>query len=303
MEVNFVMNILKIFLQINNIERYSTYNEGKSVVTERFIKTLQNKIFKHMTTISKNIYFDALDDIVNKYNNTVHRVIKIKPVDVASDSYVEYNEDLNKKNPKFKVGDHVRISKYKNIFAKGYTLNWSEDVFVIKKVKNTVPWTYVINDLNGEEIIGTFYEKELQKTNQKEFRIEKVLKRKCDKLYVKWKGYDNLFNSWIVKKDLFQYFPKPFNPHFGDSIKAKIDLSNYATKTDIKNISHLDTSSFAFKTNLSSLKAKVDKLDIEKLVPIPNDLSKLSNVVKNDVFKKTVYNKLVAKIDNIDTSG
>ena len=165
MEVNFVMNILKIFLQINNIERYSTYNEGKSVVTERFIKTLQNKIFKHMTTTSKNIYFDALDDIVNKYNNTVHRVIKIKPVDVASDSYVEYNEDLNKKNPKFKVGDHVRISKYKNIFAKGYTLNWSEDVFVIKKVKNTVPWTYVINDLNGEEIIGTFYEKELQKTN------------------------------------------------------------------------------------------------------------------------------------------
>ena len=105
MEVNFVMNILKIFLQINNIERYSTYNEGKSVVTERFIKTLQNKIFKHMTTISKNIYFDALDDIVNKYNNTVHRVIKIKPVDVASDSYVEYNEDLNKKilNLKFVI--------------------------------------------------------------------------------------------------------------------------------------------------------------------------------------------------------
>ena len=96
---------------------YSTYNEGKSVVAETFIKTLKNKIFKHMTAISKNIYFDALDDIVNKYNNTVHRVIKIKPVDVASDSYVEYNEDLNKKNPKFKVGDHVRISKYKKIFA------------------------------------------------------------------------------------------------------------------------------------------------------------------------------------------
>ena len=100
-----------------------------------------------------------------------------------------------------------------------------------------------------------------------------------------------------------QYFPKPFNSYFGDSIKAKIDLSNYATKTDIKNISHVDTSSFALKTNLSSLKTEVDKLDIDKLVPIPNDLSKLSNVVKNDVFKKTVYNKLVTKIDNIDTSG
>ena len=106
------------------------------------------------------------------------------------------------KDPKFKVDDHVRISKYKNIFAKGYTANWSEEVFVINKVKNTVPWTYVINDLNGEEIIGTFYEKELQKTNQKEFRIEKVLKKKGDKLYVKWKGYDNSFNSWIDKKDL-----------------------------------------------------------------------------------------------------
>ena len=99
-----------------------------------------------------------------------------------------------------------------------------------------------------------------------------------------------------------QYFPKPFNSHFGDSIKVKTDLSNYATKTDIKNISHVDTSSFALKTNLSSLKTEVDKLDIDKLVPITSDLSKLSNVLKNDVVKKTVYNKLVAKVDNIDTS-
>ena len=99
-----------------------------------------------------------------------------------------------------------------------------------------------------------------------------------------------------------QYFPKPFNSHFGDSIKVKIDLSNYATKADIKNISHVDTSSFALKTNLANLKTEVDKLDIDKLVPIPVDLSKLSDVVKNDVVKKTVYNKLVAKVDNIDTS-
>ena len=105
-----------------------------------------------------------------------------------------------KKDPKFKVGDHVRICKYKNIFAKGYCPNWSEEVFVINKIKNTVPWTYVINDLNGEEITGSFYEKELQKTNQKEFRIEKILKRKGDKLYVKWRGYDNSFNNWINKE-------------------------------------------------------------------------------------------------------
>ena len=192
----------KDLLKINNIEMYSTYNEGKSVVAERLIRTLKNKIFKHMTTISKNVYIDVLDDIVNKYNNTVHRTIKIKPIDVTNDSLAEYNEDSNKRNPKFKVGDHVKISKYKNTFAKGYVPNWSEEVFIVNEIKNTVPWTYTINDLNGEQIIGTFYEKELQKTNQKEFRIEKILKRKGDKLYVKWKGYDNSFNSWVNKKDI-----------------------------------------------------------------------------------------------------
>ena len=102
---------------------------------------------------------------------------------------------INNKDPKIKVDDYVRISKYENIFAKGYMPNWSEEVFIISKIKNTVSWTYVINDLNGEEIVGAFYEKELHKTNQKEFRIEKVLKKKGDKLYAKWKGYDNSFNS------------------------------------------------------------------------------------------------------------
>ena len=183
-------------------EMYSTFNEGKPAVAEKFIRTLKNKIFKHMTAISKNVYFDVLDDIVNKYNNTIHRTIKMKPTDVTDDSFTEYNEKSNKKSPKFKIGDHVRISKYKNIFAKGYAPNWSEEIFVINKIKNTVPWTYAISDLNGEEITGSFYEKELQKTNQKKFRIEKVLKRKGDKSYVKWKGYDNSFNSWINRKDI-----------------------------------------------------------------------------------------------------
>ena len=118
-----------------------------------------------------------LDNVVNRYNNTVHRTIKMKPIDVTSDSYAEYNEDFNKKDPKFKVGDHVRISKYKNIFAKGYTQNWSE-VFVVSKIKNTVLWTYVISDLNGEPITGSFYEKELQKTSQEKFRIKKYLTEK-----------------------------------------------------------------------------------------------------------------------------
>ena len=138
---------------MNNIEMYSTFNEGKSVVAERFIKALKNKVYKQTTAISKNVYVDVLDDIVNKYNNTVHKTIKMKPIDVTDDYFAEYDEEPNKKDPKFKVGDHVRISKYKNIFAKGYAPNWSEEVFVINKIKNTVPWTYVINDLNGEEII------------------------------------------------------------------------------------------------------------------------------------------------------
>ena len=119
----------------------------------------------------------------------------MKTIEVTDDTYAEYNEIPNKRDPKFKVGENVRFSKYKNIFAKGYTPNWSEEVFIINKIKNKVPWTYAIRDLNGEEITGSFYGKELQKTNQKEFRIEKVLKRQSDKLYVKWKGYDNSFNS------------------------------------------------------------------------------------------------------------
>ena len=141
---------------------YSTHNEGKSVVAERFIRTLKSKIYKHMTSISKNVYIDKSDD---QYNNAYHTTIKMKPIDVKDNTYINADKETNDKDPKFKVGDRVRISKYKNIFAEGYTPNWSEEVFVIKKVKNTVLWTYVINDLNGEEIMGTFYEKELQKTS------------------------------------------------------------------------------------------------------------------------------------------
>ena len=159
---------------------YSMHNEGKSVIAERFIRTLKNKIYKYMTAISKNVYIDKLDDTVDAYNNTYHKTIKMKPIDVRDSTYIDFEKEVNDGDPKFKIGDHVKISKYKNIFAKGYMPNWSEEVFVISKIKNTVPCTYVINDLSREEIIGTFYEKELQKTDQKEFRMEKVLKKKGD---------------------------------------------------------------------------------------------------------------------------
>ena len=132
---------------------YSTHDEGKSVVAERFIRTLKNKIYKYMTSVSKNVYIDKLDDIVNEYNNTYHTTIKMKPIDVNDITYINTDKKVKDKDPKFKVGDNVRISKYKNIFAKGYTPNWSEEIFLIKEVKNTVPWTYIISYLNGEEII------------------------------------------------------------------------------------------------------------------------------------------------------
>ena len=152
---------------------YSTHNEGKSVVAERFIiKTLKSKIYKYMTSISKNAYIDKLDDIVNEYNNTYHRTIKMKPINVTDNTYINSDKEVNDKDHKFKVGNHVRISKYKNIFAKGYTPNWSEEVSMIKKIKNTVPWTSIIHDLNGKEITGTFMKKNCKKKKKKSRRIQ-----------------------------------------------------------------------------------------------------------------------------------
>ena len=192
----------KKWLQDNDMVMYSENNEEKSVVAERFIRTLKSKIYKYMTSISKNVYIDKLDDIVNEYNNTYHTTIKMKLINVKDNTYINTDKEINNKDPKFNVGDRVRISKYKNIFAKGYTPNWSEEVFVIKKVKNTVPWTYVINDLKCEEITGIFYEKELQKANQKEFRIEKVIKRKGDKIMLNGKDMITHLIAGLIKKTL-----------------------------------------------------------------------------------------------------
>ena len=109
----------KKWLKDNDISMYSTHNEGKSVVAERFVRTLKNEIYKHMTAISKNVYFDVLDNVVDKYNNTYHRTIKMKPINVKSDFFfAEYNKESNEKDPKFKIGDHVMISKYKIFLLK-----------------------------------------------------------------------------------------------------------------------------------------------------------------------------------------
>ena len=159
----FYNNVFGKWLLDNDINMYSTYNEGKPVVAERFIRTLKNKLYKHMTATGKNVYYDVLDDVVNNYNNTKHITIKMKPIDVKNNKRV-YIDEHNEKDSKFKVGDRVRMSRYKNKFAKGYAPNWSSEIFIVNKINDSVPYTYDIKDLNDEEIIGSFYDRELQKT-------------------------------------------------------------------------------------------------------------------------------------------
>ena len=137
---------------------YSTYNEGKSVVAERFIRTLTKKLYKHMTAPGKNMYYNVLDDVVSEYNNTKHSTIKMKPKDVEYNNKRVYIDEYNEISARYNVGDRVRISKFKNIFAKGYTLNWSKEIFIVNKIDDTVPYTYNLKDLNDEEIIGSFYD-------------------------------------------------------------------------------------------------------------------------------------------------
>ena len=143
---------------------YSTFNEDKSIVAERFIRTLKNKLYKHMTAAGKKVYYDVLDDVVNEYNNTKHNTIKMKPIVVKSNNKRVHIDEHDEKDSRFKVGDRVRISKFKNIFAKGYTPNWSTEIFIINKINDTVPYMYNLKDLNGEKIIGSFYDRKLQES-------------------------------------------------------------------------------------------------------------------------------------------
>ena len=192
------------------IELYSTENEEKSSVVERWIRTMKEKMWKYFTDNNTNIYIDILPDLGKDYNNTKHSSIKMTPVEASE----KKNElmvwrnlypnrlDILDINPKFSVGDKVRISKKKPLFEKGFTTRWTEEIFTITKIKRTSPITYKIADLNGEEIDGTFYEPELQKTSQQLFRIEKVIEKGNNKSLVKWKGYSDDFNSWVDKKDI-----------------------------------------------------------------------------------------------------
>ena len=192
------------------IELYSTENEEKSSVVERWIRTMKENMWKYFTANSTNVYLNQLSSLVKEYNNTRHSSIKMTPVNASKKEnelrvwrnlYPEHLE-IYDINPKFSVGDKVRISKKKQTFEKGYTTRWTEEIFTIVEVKRTQPPTYKITDLNGEEIKGTFYEPELQKTGQELFRIEKLIKRGKKKSLVKWKGYSDDFNSWVDNKDI-----------------------------------------------------------------------------------------------------
>ena len=200
----------------NGIILYSTENEEKSSVAERWNRTMKRKMWKYFTANNTHSYLNILPSLVDKYNNTYHHSIKCKPKDaIEPGNYVHVFKalyaDMGKlaKAPSFKVGDRVRIAKKKKTFEKGFTPNWTEELFTVTRVKKTKPPTYVIIDAKGEEIHGTFYEQELQKSNQTIYRVEKVLKRRTGKngqkqVYVKWKGYNNTFNSWIPAQDIQQ---------------------------------------------------------------------------------------------------
>ena len=189
---------------------YSTENEEKSSVVERWNRTMKERMFKYFSANNTRKYIGVLDEMVRQYNNTKHSSIKMTPVE-ASEKKNENKVWLNlyddriydqEIKPKFRVGDKVRITKKKGLFEKGYTPRWTEEVFTVSAIQYTDPTTYKIADLNGEEIQGTFYEEELQKSSQEIFRIEKVIKRKGDRSLVKWVGYPDSFNSWVDNKDL-----------------------------------------------------------------------------------------------------
>jgi hypothetical protein len=186
------------------VELYSTENEEKSCVVERWNRTMREKMFKYFTANSTRRYIDVLNEMVNSYNNTRHSSIKMTPAKAslkANEKTVWMNlfgNEIHKAiKPKFSIGDKVRITKKKNIFEKGYTPRWTEEIFTISTIQYTDPPTYKITDANDEEIQGSFYEQELQKSTQEIFRIEKIIRKLGNKSLVKWSGYSDSFNSWV----------------------------------------------------------------------------------------------------------
>ena len=203
---------MKELLEKNNITLYSTENEEKSSVCEKWNRTIKTKMWKQFTVQGNTQYLNILPKILKQYNNTKHSSIKMTPVEASkkkNENTVYFNlygdlKQLSSKS-KFKVGDKVRIRKYKRkVFDKGYTPNWTEQIFLSNKIQSTNPITYRLKDFNNEEIRGSFYEPELLLAKQDVFRIEKVIRRdyKKKQALVKWLGYSDDFNSWIPPSNL-----------------------------------------------------------------------------------------------------
>ena len=213
----FFNGIMKDLLHKNGVKLYTTENEEKSSVVERWNRTMKEKLFRMFSANNNTIYFDKLDELVDQYNHRFHSSIRMTPAEASKQQnekkvFANLFGDLlyaKRGKAKFKVGDKVRISKFKRkIFDKGFTPNWTEEIFVVDEILDTNPLTYKLVDLLGEKITGSFYEAELQKTNQNIFRIEKVIRRdqKKKKALVKWKGYPDKFNSWIPLSDAEKIF-------------------------------------------------------------------------------------------------
>ena len=210
----FTNKIVQKFFKDNNIKWYHTFNRDiKCSICERYNRTILNKIYKNFTLNNNTIWIKDLNKLVKEYNNSYHRTIKMKPIDASKKSIEDivrknYNFEITNKKPKFSIGDKVRISLLKNTFEKGYTSNWSEQIYVIDDIKTSNVHYYYLKDLNGNEIDGTFYQEELSKSNMKEddlYIIEKIIKKLGNKYLVKWRGYDDSFNSYVNINDIVKY--------------------------------------------------------------------------------------------------
>lgn len=196
-------------MKTRGINHYHTFTELKASIVERFNRTLKTQMWKLFALNGNHVWIRFIDDLIKKYNNTYHRTIRMKPNQVSYQNEKDILHSVYKYpsvyrgGEKFAVGDKVRISKYKGIFSKGYKSSWSTEVFTVKKIRRTSPFTYILEDDDGTTISGGFYEKELQRTKTPSmYIVEKILKRNNEKCYVKWLGFDSTYNSWINKKDL-----------------------------------------------------------------------------------------------------
>lgn len=208
----FYNGVMQKMLTDRGIHLYSTFSSKKAAIIERFNRTLKSKMWKIFSLRGSYKWIDILSKLINEYNDTKHRTIGMKPNQVNKrneqqllNTVYNYRHTItNTHKPKFQIGDPVRLSKYKNLFDKGYTPNWTTEIFKIRKIVYTVPITYLIESLSGEEILGTVYAEELQLAKHSDlYLVERIIRKRGDKCYVKWLGFDSSHNSWITKNDIF----------------------------------------------------------------------------------------------------